>query len=98
MRRLGLVIVLVAATGCGEAGECQSSIGIDKEVPANVRVELQKSGMANFQLVDKVSCSDETYWTAIPSGVQPDVPRPPGFGRLVVLNLKDGSVTVHKGQ
>lgn len=98
MRRLGMVIVLTATVGCSRAGECQSSTGVDEKVPVSVRTELQKNGMTDFQLIDKVSCDEEIYWTAIPSGVPPDVPRPPGLGRLVVLDLKTGTVAVYKGQ
>ena len=86
--------LLFVATACKSVADCRSHPGRDVAVPDKVKVKMRQEGLEGYALVDRVSCRDTVYWTAIPPGMSASVPRPPGFGLLVSLDMNSQVVSV----
>ena len=91
-------MLLFVATACKGVIDCQSHPGRDIAVPDKVRVKMRQEELEGYALVDRVNCRDAVYWTAIPQGVPANVPRPPGFGLLVSLDMNSQVVSVDSDQ
>lgn len=86
------------ATACESGADCRSYPGVDAAVPERVKTKVAQEGLGRYTLVDKVDCKGMVYWTAIPPEVPANVPRPPGFGLLVSLDMNSQAVSVEKGR
>lgn len=68
------------------------------DVPEVVKAEMKKNGLPDRVLIDKQDCEKRVCWIAIPAGIPVNVPRPPGYGHLVCLDIDGQTVHIEGGQ
>lgn len=98
MRSIWLVILMSALSGCANSKECTQKFGLDPKVPEEVKIQLKKEGMDEYQLIDRLSCPNSIQWIALPPQMPIDQPRPPGVGHLITFDPMTHQVQVAKGQ
>lgn len=97
MSRISLVVAMLVVSSCALARDYGSRCIRDKEsadIPSAVTSRMKQQDMADFQLVDGMTCGDRRMWTAIRKADQRKVPRPPGYGYLIIYDLKSNSVEI----
>ena len=86
------ILILSASPIFAIAKDCKVILGVDKNPPPEVKLQMEVRGLSDFQLIDRKDCKKTTRWLAIPKKYPANAPRPPGTEHWFILNLKSRTV------
>lgn len=86
------ILIILAIPCVAVAKNCKTTLGIDKNPPPEVKLQMEKLGLNNFQLIDRRVCKKTIRWFAIPEKYPANAPRPPGSEHWLILDLKSREV------
>lgn len=82
------ILILSTSPTLALAEDCRISLGVDRNPPAEVKLQMEVRGLSDFQLIDRKDCKDTTSWFAISKKYPANAPRPPGVEHWLILDLK----------